>query len=68
MRKIKDEEFREYMEYKKFMNEKPGAVKNENKSGKLSLDQLDLVRAARGDQDFAKFMSEMKARKEREGK
>lgn len=68
MKTIRDEEFREYMEYKKFMNEKPGAAKKGLKSGKLSLDQLDLVRAARGDQDFAQFMNEMKAREEREEK
>lgn len=68
MKKIREDEFREYLEYKQFMNERPGAGRKEKVIGKLSLDQLDMVRAARGDQEFAMFMSEMKARKEREDK
>ena len=28
MRKISDDEFREYLEFKKFMNEVPGEAKN----------------------------------------
>ena len=66
MKKIRDDEFREYLEYKRFMKEEPGVAGGKKKSGKLSLGELDMVRAARGDQDFALFMNEMRARKERE--
>ena len=68
MKKISDDEFREYLEYKKFMNEEPGAPSRKKKDRKLSLGELDLVRAARGDQDFEAFMNEMRARTEREEK
>lgn len=68
MKKIREDEFREYLEYKKFMNEVPGSTMKERANGKLDLGELDMVRAARGDQDFALFMNEMRARKEREEK
>ena len=68
MRKISDDEFREYLEIKKFMNEVPGEAKNKKITRQLSMDQLDGIRAARGDQEFAMFMNEMQARKEREDK
>lgn len=66
MKTIREDEFRDYLEFKKFMGEEPGSMGQKPSEGKLSLDELDLVRAARGEQDFARFMSEMKARKERE--
>ena len=50
------------------MNEEPGAASRKKKDRKLSLGELDLVRAARGDQDFEAFMNEMRARTEREEK
>ena len=31
MKKISDDEFREYLEYKKFMNEEPGAASRKKK-------------------------------------
>ena len=68
MKKISEDEFRDYLEFKKFMGEEPGSIGQKTEEGKLDLGELDLVRAARGDQDFARFMSEMKARKEREDK
>ncbi|MBQ9015856.1 MAG: hypothetical protein IJ109_07005 [Firmicutes bacterium] len=68
MRKITEDEFRDYLELKKFMNEVPGAAKGKTVKRHLSLDQLDEVRAARGDQEFAMFMDEMRARKEKEEK
>ena len=66
MRKISDSEFRDYLEFKKFMNEVPGEAKAKKSRKRLSLDQLDEVRAARGDQEFAMFMHEMQSRNERE--
>lgn len=67
MKKISEKEFRDYLEYKEFMGE--GLSSTGKKSdGRLSLDQLDMVRAARGDREFEQFMSEMKARKEKEEK
>ncbi len=66
MRKITDDEFREYLEYKKFMNEVPGTVKMKKPRKHLSLDELDGVRAARADQEFSMFMNEMRRREEEE--
>ncbi len=66
MKKISEDEFRDYLEFKKFMGEEPGSLRKKKPEGALSMEDLDMVRAARGDQDFARFMSEMKARKERE--
>lgn len=66
MKKISEDEFRDYLEFKKFMGEEPGSLRKKKPEGALSMEDLDMVRAARGDQDFARFMSEMKSRKERE--
>ena len=68
MKKITKEEMNEYFEYKDLMGEKVGAEAGHKGGDKLSFDELDQVAAARGDQDFAAFLSEMEARKEREDK
>ena len=65
MKKIQDEEFREYLEYKDFMGERPGESRKKT-SRKLDLGELDQVRAAKGNKDFALFLKEMKAREEEE--
>lgn len=63
MKKVKDEEFREYLEYKKFMGEVPGET-GRKPLRKMSMDELDQVRAARGNQDFALFLKEIREREE----
>lgn len=68
MKKITDKEFKEYLEYKRFMGEEPGAGRISKKPGKLSMDELDQVRAARGNQDFEDLLEEMKRRKKEEDK
>ncbi len=65
MKKISDREFRDYMEYKRFMGEEPGQ-KGRVKGRKLDLNELDQVRAATGNRDFALFLKEMQARSEEE--
>lgn len=65
MKKITNEEFREYLEYKEFMGERPGQVGR--KSGrKLDMDELGQIRAAKGKQDFEMFLKEIKSRSEEE--
>lgn len=66
MKKISEDEFREYLEFKEFMEEVPAGAGGNRSNGRLSLDELDMVRAARGNQDFELFMEELRARKERE--
>ncbi len=72
MKPIREDEFKEYLEYKKFMGEIPGSrsqgQSSSQRSGQLSLDELDMVTAARGDQEFASFLDEMKQRREKEEK
>lgn len=65
MKRINDEEFREYLEYKEFMGERPGET-GRKPVRRLNLDELDQVRAATGDRDFAAFLREMQARDEDE--
>lgn len=65
MKRINDEEFREYLEYKEFMGERPGETGRKSVR-RLNLDELDQVRAATGDRDFAAFLREMQARDEDE--
>lgn len=65
MKKITDEEFRDYLDYKKFMGEEPGAVGRKSRR-RLDLSELDQVRAASGKPDFALFLHEMKEREEGE--
>ena len=65
MKRINEEEFKEYLEYKRFMGEKPG--ESARTSGrKLNLEELDQVRAASGKRDFDLFLREMQARSEEE--
>ncbi|MDO4868833.1 MAG: hypothetical protein Q4A65_00875 [Bacillota bacterium] len=49
MKKITEEEFKDYMEYKKFISEES-----------MSMDELDQVTAAKGSEDFAAFMRKVK--------
>lgn len=65
MKKISDDEFREYLEYKDFMGERPGETRKKSVR-KLDMDELNMVRAARGKQDFDLFLKEIKARSEEE--
>ena len=65
MKRINDKEFREYLEYKEFMGERPGET-GRKKTRRLDLDELDQVRAATGNRDFAQFLKKMQARDEEE--
>ena len=68
MKNISKEEFKDYLEYKEFMNEKVGAAGRFDQSDVMNLDELDQIAAARGEQDFTAFLNEMKRRQERDDK
>ena len=64
MKPISKSEFEEYLEYKKFMDQRPGQASKGRSDGAMSLDELDQVAAARSDREFTEFLNEMKHRKE----
>jgi uncharacterized protein YfeS len=64
MKSISKEEFNEYLEYKRFMDQRPGEAAKGSDDGALSLDELDQVAAARSDREFSAFLNEMKQRRE----
>ena len=49
MKRISEEEFRDYMDYKKFMSEE-----------EMSMNELDDIVAAKGSEDFSTFMQKIK--------
>ena len=67
MKKISREEFNDYMEYKRFM-------KKDTVSGlidadeSMSLDELDQITAARGNEDFTAFLQKIKDMEKEEDK
>ena len=58
MKKIQDEEFREYLEYKRFMGEAPGQARK-SPGRRLNMEDLDQVRAASGNREYELFLREI---------
>lgn len=67
MKKISNDEFKEYMEYKKFMNGN-AAAQTKGEDEPMSFDELDAVTAARGNEDFESFMQKIREMDQKDGK
>ena len=55
MKRITEEEFKDYMDYKKFMSEE-----------EMSMNELDEVGAAKGSEDFSVFMQKIRDMEKKE--